>query len=195
MHLRVAALLKVFGRAGRVDQGRIYDRARRDAYPFRLQGEVHRAQNFFSQVVLFQQVPECAHRDFVGHRLRSQINPGELSQGRRVLQRLFHGWVRQVEPLLQKLYPQHGVQFFRPSPIAWFRIVRLDQPAQLRPRYHLLHLFQKDRPPRLLRIALKSTHHCQCPLFARSVHAGTTLSILAVERELLIRVSLTLSPR
>jgi hypothetical protein len=45
-------------------------------------------------------------------------------------------------------------------------------------------------PPRLLRVPLESRHHRQCPLFAESVHAGTTLSILPVEREHLIRVSL-----
>src|ERR1700739_2047210 len=39
-------------------------------------------------------------------------------------------------------------------------------------------------------MATSDNDHCQCPLFARSVHAGATLSILTVERELLIRVSL-----
>src|SRR5205823_8103373 len=57
---------------------------------------------------------------------------------------------------------------------------------------HLLHLLQKCRPPRLLRVALESRHHRQCPLLAESVHAGMNLSILAVERQHLIRVSLVL---
>ena len=41
-------------------------------------------------------------------------------------------------------------------------------------------------PSRLLRVAFESGHHRQCPLSALRVHAGTTLSILAVEREHLI---------
>ena len=162
----------------------------RDPHPFGLQMQVHRPQNLFSQVVLFQQVPELAHRGLVRHRLRSQINPHKLAQRRRVVQRLFHRRVRQIEPLLQKINPQHLLQFFRPPPVARLRIVRLDQRAQLRPWHHLLHLFQKHRPPRLLRVPLESRHHRQCPLLAQRVHAGTTLSILAVEREHLIRVSL-----
>src|SRR6185295_9825460 len=69
-------------------------------------------------------------------------------------------------------------------------IVRLDQRTQFPPRHHLLHLFQEPCPSSLLRVPLESRHHRQCPLLAQRVHAGTTLSILPVEREDLIRVSL-----
>src|SRR5439155_13118365 len=82
----------------------------------------------------------------------------------------FHPRIRQVEPLLQKINPQHRFQFFRSPPVARLGIVRLDQRAQLRPRHHLLHFFQKGRPPRLLRVPLESRHHRQCPLFARRFH-------------------------
>src|ERR1019366_7940266 len=190
VHLWVPALLAVFGRGRGVNQGRVHNRARRDSHTFSLQMQVHRPQNLFSQIVLFQQVPELTHRSLVRHRLGSQINSHELAQGRRVIQRLFHRRICQVEPLLQKINPQHLFQFFRPSSVARLGIVRLDQRTQLRPRHHLLHLFQEHCPPRLLRVPLESCHHRQCPLLAESVHAGTTLSILPVEREDLIRVSL-----
>jgi hypothetical protein len=39
-------------------------------------------------------------------------------------------------------------------------------------------------------ISFKSRHHRQCPLLVERVHAGTTLSTLAVKREDFIRVSL-----
>jgi hypothetical protein len=51
-------------------------------------------------------------------------------------------------------------------------------------------LFQEHCPPNLLRVPLESRHHRQCPLLAERVHAGTTLSILPMEGEDLIRVSL-----
>src|SRR4029077_8145866 len=94
-----------------------------------------------------------------------------------------------------KINPQHLFQFFRPSPVARLGIVRLDQRTQFLPRHHLLHLFQEHAPPSLLRVPLESRHHRQCPLLAQRVHAGTTLSVLAVEREDLIRVSLKGNPR
>src|SRR6185295_7063485 len=74
-------------------------------------------------------------------------------------------------------------------------IVRLDQRTQFPPRHHLLHLFQEPCPSSLLRVPLESRHHRQCPLLAQRVHAGTTLSILPVEREDLIRVSLAIGRR
>src|SRR4029077_5027224 len=126
----------------------------------------------------------------IRHWLGSQINSHELPQGRRVVQSLFHRRVPQIETLLQKKKPQHLFQLFTPLPVARLGIVRLNQRTQFPPRHHLLHLFQEHCPPRLLRVPLESRHHRQCPLLAERVHAGTTLSILLVEREDLIRVSL-----
>jgi hypothetical protein len=76
-------------------------------------------------------------------------------------------------------------------PVARLGIVRLDQRPQFPPRQHLLHLFQEHCPQSLLCVPLEPCHHRQCPLFAQRVHAGTTLSILPVEREDLIRVLLS----
>jgi VWFA-related protein len=69
-----------------------------------------------------------------------------------------------------KINPQHLFQFFRTPPVPRLRIVRLDQRAQLRPRYYLFHLFQKHRSPRLLGVPLESRHHRQCPLLLWSFH-------------------------
>ncbi len=190
VHLWVPALFAVLGRGRGVNQSRVHNRARRDPHPLGLQMQVHCPQNLFPQMVLFQQVPKLAHRRLIRRRLGSQINSHELPQGRRVVQSLFHRRVRQIEPLLQKINPQHRFPFFRPSPVARLGIVRLDQRTQFPPRYHLLHLFQEHCPSSLLRVPLESRHHCHCPLLAERVHAGTTLSILPVERENLIRVSL-----
>src|SRR5215472_1893689 len=126
-----------------MDKGRVHDRTSGAPDSLGLQVQIHGSQNLFSQIVLLQQMPELAHRGFVRHRLGPQVNPRKLAQRRRVVQRLFHCRVRQVEPLLQKINPQHLLQFFGPTPAARFVIVGLDQGAQLPPRHHLLHLFQK----------------------------------------------------
>src|ERR1019366_3931827 len=45
---------------------------------------------------------ELAHRRLVRHRLIPQVNARKLAHHRRIVQRLLHRRVRQVEPLLQK---------------------------------------------------------------------------------------------
>src|SRR5215467_7542716 len=87
MHLRVPALLTVFGRGRCVNQGRVYNRAPGDAYALRLQVQIHSPQNLFSQMVLFQQMTELAHRRLVRYWLGSQVNPRKLPQRRRAPQR------------------------------------------------------------------------------------------------------------
>src|SRR5438445_9366603 len=59
----------------------------------------------------------------------------------------FHPRVRQVEPLLQKVNPQHALYSHRPPPLPRLGIMRRHQRAQLAPRHHLLHLLQKYGSP------------------------------------------------
>src|SRR5215469_17691768 len=106
---------------------------------------------------------EAAHRRLVRHRLAAQIDADKTAHRRRIVERLLHRRVRQVEPLLQEVDAQHPLGPNRRAAIARLGIDRLDQPAQLRPRNHPLHLGQKNRPPRPLGVALKP-HHCQCQL-------------------------------
>jgi len=47
VHLRIALLLPVLGRRGRVQDGRVHDRARGDAHSLGLQVQIHRAQDLF----------------------------------------------------------------------------------------------------------------------------------------------------
>jgi hypothetical protein len=109
-------------------------------------------------------VPELAHRGFVWHRLAPEIDSDKLPHPRRVIQCLFYGRVREVEPLLQKVDPQHPFYAHRRSPVTRFPIMWLDQRTQLTPRHHLLHFFQKQSPSRLLRVPLETRHHRQRPL-------------------------------
>ena len=117
------------------------------------------------QLVLLQQMAELAHRGLVRHRFPPQIDAHKLPHPRRIVQSFFHSGVGQVEPLLQKVNPQHPLRPHRRPPIAHLGIHRFDQRTQLRPRHYLLHLLQKQRPSRLLRVALKPVCHRQRLLF------------------------------
>src|SRR5580700_8246749 len=55
-----------------------------------------------------------------------KIDPHELPHHRRVIQGLFHGRVRQVKPLLQKINPQHPLQSYRRAPIPQLGIMGFD---------------------------------------------------------------------
>src|ERR1700674_1112893 len=107
---------------------------------------------------------------------------------RRIVQRLFYPRVGQVEPLLQKINPQHAFPSHRRPPVPHFGIHRFDQLTQFRPWHHLFHLFQKQRPPRLLPVTLKSACHRQGLLLHLLLFSSliTTLSLTPVDiRELI----------
>src|SRR5262249_21950981 len=85
-----------------------------------------------------------------------EIDPDEIAHCPRIVERFLDRRVRQVEPLLQKVYSQHPLDPDWRTAVARLRIKRLDQPTQRRPRHYPLHLGQKRCPPRRLGIALKS---------------------------------------
>src|SRR5580700_723491 len=66
--------------------------------------------------MLFQ-MAELAHRRLVRHRFLPQVNAHKIALHHRVLQRLFHHRVGKVEPLLQKVHPQHPFYSHRWPPI------------------------------------------------------------------------------
>jgi hypothetical protein len=72
---------------------------------------VHRLQHQTAQIVLLQQMAEAADGRLVRCRRNSEIHTNEPSQRRRLVQRLFHTVIRQIEPLLHKVGSQHD-----PSP-------------------------------------------------------------------------------
>src|ERR1700757_2881093 len=68
---------------------------------------LHLVEQLLAQIVGFQQMAEAAHRRLVRHRLAAEINPDEIAHGQRIVEHLFHRRVRQGEPLLQEIDPQH----------------------------------------------------------------------------------------
>lgn len=127
MHRRVALATRVFGGRRRVDNGRIHNRARRDANAFRFQIPVHGIEHLAAQFVLFQKMTKAKDGRLVRRRGHAQIDSGKAAQHRRLVESLFHPRVRQAEPLLQKVGSEHDSQTHRLPPVARLRVVRLDQ--------------------------------------------------------------------
>src|SRR6266851_2498974 len=105
---------------------------------------------------------ELADGGFVRYRLAPKVNAHEAAHDRGIVQRLLHSRVRQVEPLLQKVNPQHPLHSHR-------------------------------RPPAAFSLC---TARIRSSSPGSPLSSGATVSLLAVEKENLIRVSLRgLSPR
>ncbi len=116
-----------------------------------------RSNRAFAQIVPLQQVTEVQDRRLVRHRLATEVDADEPPHGQRVIQRLLRRRVRQIEPVLQEVHPQHPLQPDRRAAVAGLGVERLDQRAQFAPRHHLLHLGQECRPPRQLAVLARSS--------------------------------------
>jgi hypothetical protein len=116
-----------------------------------------------AEIMGFEQMVKAAHRGFVGYRLTAAINPDKAAHRLRIIDRLFHRQVRHIEPVLQKVDPQHPLEAAWRAAIARLGVIGLDQGAQRRLRHDALHLGQKRPQPRGPGIALKPCH-CQSQL-------------------------------
>src|SRR5262249_51909929 len=110
-----------------------------------------------AQVVGFQQMAEAAHRRLVGHRLAAEIDADKTAHRQRIVERLLHRRVRQLEPLLQEVDAQHPLdtQPAGAPPPAWDRPARsagtapaTDPPAPPRPKiYPAASSWRSAQPP------------------------------------------------
>ena len=94
--------------------------------------------------------------------------PHEPLQDSRLIQRLLHARVGQVEPLLHEISPKHNLKPHRTTSIARLHVVRTAQRKPTRPRNQKFHRI--DRPPQaaLRAIPLKPLLTRKCPLPHRS---------------------------
>jgi len=180
VHLRIALSDGVLGRRRSVNDGRIHNRPRADANAFAPQVQVHRVQDFAAQLVLFKQMAEAQHGRFVRRWLTFQTHLTK-PQRRRFIERVFLSRVRQVEPLLKKVNPQHDRQTYRLAAIARLGIMRLDQRFQFTPRNDSFHALQKLFPFALPPVLLETSLGRQCDLSHRAPYPLTTLFNLAVD--------------
>ena len=168
-HVGVARLVLVLGRRRGVDDRGAHDRAGGYLHALGLQVPMDLLEQRSPQTLFLEQMPEPAHCGFVRHGFAPQVNADEGPHGSRFVERLFHCRVGQIEPLLQEVDAQQALQSYRWTTLARVRIHRLDQRAQFRPGHDPVHLAQKCRAARRLRVALKPSG-AKCHLFHRSVY-------------------------
>jgi hypothetical protein len=146
-HLGVAGLFGILSGGRGLDDGRVHDRAPAQHQPALSEQRSDLGEHRLGQPVLLEQVPEVQNRGLIGCPVVGQIQPRERAHRGRVVERLFHRRIRQVEPLLHEVDPQHPLQgHHRPAALT-LRVVRLHQRAQLRPRHHPLHFDQELLAP------------------------------------------------
>src|SRR5450755_2600251 len=127
---------------------------------------------------------EAQHRRLVRRRGDAEIDANEPAYHRRLVQQLFHSRIRQVEPLLYEVGPQHDRQTHGLPPIACLRIMWTHQPFKPRPWNNLLHLVHKQLTTRLTSVLLEHTLARQTPLLHRSHLTTMRLSNQAEDAEL-----------
>src|ERR1043165_6441394 len=154
LHLWVAALGSVLRPAWRRNDRRIHNRSRSQQQPFPFQQAVDPFKHRSGQLVLLEQVPEVQNRRLVRDRVLGKLDPCEPPHRLAVVDRFFSSWIREVEPDLQKVDPQHLLQSQRRSSLARLRVMRLDQLQKLPPRHDPVHLGQEPLTPRLLPLVL-----------------------------------------
>jgi hypothetical protein len=87
---------------------------------------------------------------------RSGADPHERPHRRRVVQDLFDGGVRQIEPVLEEVHPQHALQADGRPAVPRLRVHRFDARAEVAPGHHTIHLGEELRPSRHLRVLLEA---------------------------------------
>src|SRR5215510_1371278 len=104
MHPAIARARRILrgGRGG--DDRRVDDGARADGDALGAQVVADSVEQGLAEPVLFQEMAELADRRLVGHRFAPQVDTYEGPYGRGVVQRLFHGGIRQVEPVLKAVH-------------------------------------------------------------------------------------------
>lgn len=74
---------------------------------FGMQQRIDRLQDLRCQVVLFQHMTKLKNGALVGQAITLAFKPCELTKQRHVVQCLFHGRIREVEPLSHEVNAQH----------------------------------------------------------------------------------------
>ena len=157
VHLRVPFLLPVFGRTRRADDGGIHNRAPVYLQAVFLQVFANQLKQLLAQVVGFQQVAELENRRLVRRRLFTKVDTRKVAHRAGVVQGFFHGWVGKVEPVLEKVDPEHALQANGPAAGSLGPGVEgLDDGAKFLPRDNPIHFLKKDFPARGLAVAFKA---------------------------------------
>ena len=123
----------VLGRTRRRDDGRVHDRPRSQQQPLLFQQSRDRLEDRPGSAHAAPADDENAKSWSRPAPRLAQLHPGKAPHRLAVVDRVFGLRVRQVEPLLQEVNPQHLLQSQRLATAARLGVVRLDQPPPAAP--------------------------------------------------------------
>ena len=171
VHLRVARTRIVFRRGRGSDDRGVDSCSRLEKQTALRQKRVDVIEEACAQAVRFEQMPKTQNGALIRQAVNSHIQTSKLAVQRHVVERLFHGRIRQTEPLLQEVDAQHRFhcKWRAPAFRAGCGCIRRNDCHQIRPRHDLLHLTQEHTLSRAPRLQLKTAHGGKAHLF----HAST----------------------
>jgi len=154
-HFRIELFGGVLLRARRADNRGVHNGPAAQQQFLFLQMGCDLREQLLRQLVALQQMAKFQNRSFIWNLVLAQLQSRKAAHRLDVVKRVFHRRVRKIEPLLQKINPQHLLQAQRWSSIASFGIVLANNFQQLGPWHYLIHLFEKLFAPRLFLLASK----------------------------------------
>lgn len=123
-HRGTTLAFPVLGRTGGGNQRGIDNRAARELHAIGQQQRPHPGEQGFAKLVLLQQVAEVKQGRGIRHPLSSQIDFAEVAERGNVVEGVFAGFVRQVEPVGDTVHAQHPLQTHRRATVPRLRAVR-----------------------------------------------------------------------
>ncbi len=143
VHFRVTFFLLVLSRSWCVDDGRIDN----CATPHHLTSPFERAvdsfKHRFPKTIFFQQTSEVQKGRGIRCFLTHEVNSHELAHGITVIDSVFYPFVRQAEPYLQQVHPQHLFNPHRRTASLAAKIIWLNQNHPFIPGNNFIHNIQK----------------------------------------------------
>ena len=143
MHLGVSLAGAVLGGARCSNQGGVHHGSGLEHQALGSQGGVDGGQELHAEVVFFKEMTKPQDSALIRQSTHTGVQVGELAVQLDIVQRLFHGRIRQAKPLLKEVDAQHGGDCKRGSPRLATGRVRFNQRNQLCPRHHQIHLIEK----------------------------------------------------
>ena len=110
VHFGVSGPFCVFGGAGGVDNGGVNDRAALHHMPGLLHDTFDCVKKQLVQAMFLQKMAKLAQSGFIRNGLRHEVNANEFTHGIAVIDGVLRGRIRQVEPDLKQVHPQHFFQ-------------------------------------------------------------------------------------
>jgi len=191
MCIRISLLVPIFGRGWRVNDRCVHDGAVGNIETVLGQKFADPFENLAAQSVSFQQMANLSDRGFVWHRFLAQINTEKTTHRSELIQRFFGAGIAEVEPVLQKIYPQHALRADRWSAVAGLWIEQRNHGTQFLPRDRVIHLGQKQLVLRRLAVGFKRAC-CKGQLIHRFPSSNSFCVVSQNDQEL-IRDSLAIS--